>query len=442
MKRFSQILLSAIGALALSGCHSAVFGDKPAGCGAGDVKTVRITTVIQGNYLPGDNSGLRAEEQGKVTEDSAEPFDPEVEAANEMETRVDRILVYVFKLGSSDTASPVKKLYLSPYPDNSLDGEGFENKTFEISTGDTPGKIRFDTELSPGTYEFYLLVNVPVPGSASGNANNLPYDKAGLKTYTLEEGSLFVYNGGDPASLQNIPMLGQQQIYVPANSTDNPYEADPEIKLERIYAKIDFRLTTATTDADGSLTFLNPVLDFVTKTEKGFLSVNDFSSRRCFFFPYDDEYTATGGLLTAGTAPDVSSIQGMTTVTYDYPGDFEDTETIEGLNKVLKGERMTTKTVFYLLPHFYANSVETDMPYLTFHTRTHSEDGTDPVTKVYRIPLYTVLSDNRKEFSIRRNTVYRIDAKLLGDELVLSMDLLHLVDDLEVRPPFDVPVFN
>ena len=440
-------------AMLLAGCHSAVFSDLPEECPPGPT-TVRITTTIEAPMSP---AGLRATTEGVVTENTSTNFEEQVVEATEFEQKVDHVLVFVFKAGATDAAKPEQVLFyyrqgaFGTTPPASITGVdviqqfGFEGK----STVPDPAKaypqvnFSFDMELIPGRYEFYLLVN-------DKNVENLIAGKSGANAIPTTKGDLRYYkfvtaNGDFPliastATGFRMPMLGQEYLDVPANPAENPYPAQPIIKLERLYAKAEFYLSTV--QGDGSAEWTNSALQFATDPTLALSDIKGRVSKTTAFFPYKDAFTATGKLLDVGAWPTTDI--GTTTQVVDFSGIYKDGST----NKLAKlWQAPTTNTagnrfVYYIAPLYYNFGTRTDaeklamMPYFTFSYNKGNGD-----IMQYKVPLFTLVG-GQKLYEIRRNTIYRIFATLNGEELEVTLDLLDKNVNYVEKTVGDIPVFQ
>lgn len=438
-KLYLPLLFALFALFGLGGCHSALFSDSPKECIR--PATVRITAVLE---EAGRSSGLRAETPGAVTDGEQDNFEPEKVAALKLEKQVEHLLLQVYRKGAPDDEAPVASIFyyrvgkVITVAPGSLQGatevkpfgEGSSVPDAEAS----PSEITFDLELEPGTYEFYLLVNdqniVNILDKKPGTAA-VPQSKADLKAYKLEipayNGQQYplLYAGPDTQDFRQ-PMLGQEVITVPSGNypASHPYVIkNPVIKLERIFAKAEFYLTTTTDDTANKWT--NSALEYATKSsDQGrFLSLTDTKTGRvpvARFFPYEGEFTATGELLSATVGTMDKHI--TCTVLYDDVSNYQNGSR-NGIPKIAKLWQTLPKNnagaerICYILPMKIAGATEADMPYFSFKINFTGTPGGE-VTK-YKVPLYTIV-DNQKLFEIRRNTIYRIYATLNGDQLIVN----------------------
>lgn len=438
----------------IGGCHSSVLSDIPGGCPDADAKLIQITAVIDN---PGahssSESSTKAAVPGTVTDTGGEAFKPEVESPLPFESRVDDIYVYVFKASASETDTPVSKLYLSESGDQSSAPRGFTALALKKEGTD---RVSFVTQLPPGKYEFYFLVNDPTPASVP-----LPVDKAGLRMRPLHTDTY-----GRPVftdyyiKRNGMPMLGQQIINVPSGSNLTPYPVEPDVRLERIFAKVEFYLTTSKLIKDSFTgaskeVFINPSLERVTQPTYGimqsFLRLCDRrrTLQNLLFFPREGEFSATPGLLSSGKPePVINYTSQGPAIQEGGSNDYMDlTHSILGKKRIKMVRHEKSPTIFYVAPFFYTGATERDMPYLVFNHGMYDAENRYS-EKEYKIPIYTLVNGSASnprgtpEYTIRRNTVYRFDATFKGDELVVKLDILDQTDGFTPKDPVNVPTFN
>lgn len=509
----------------LGGCHSAVLGDYPADCPGAAPKLVRITTTLNRMGAPGDVLRAMKEDLPPSSETPPSTFDPNVLAGTEFENRVNHLLLLVFKKTASESDAPVySSIYYNDTPSNAsfpsgvsateiggikIKRFGAESKSTLTQSQGGQTALTFDLVLAPGNYYFFLIVNdLNIENAIKGvsGAKPLPKSIADLKSYPLTlPGNRALVSAKE---LSALPMFGEQVIDIPNNGPDL-YHATPEIDLERILAKFDFRLTNARKDpATSELIFLNSSrkysytaypYDEVGKTGGCFLRLRDRVNRvkkGTPFLPMEGEYTVSGRVKdpVLATRPDflkskaayypatspsgdpsqIPSEDKMELI--DFTSAYSDGEEemtkdgakvffmvpvidaepvamVDGVGGFKKGETMT----YYIAPFSLYDPAtkkydaeEEDMPNFTFG---YTEGGTyeDEDGSTYDGPSYTVSIFNKvsnlsglslEQYTVVRNTIYRFNAKLIGQKLYVSLDLLHEAHDFEKVPDADVPVFN
>ncbi|MDD7560060.1 MAG: hypothetical protein SOW44_05765 [Porphyromonas sp.] len=503
----------------LGGCHSAVLGDYPDTCATGEEQQVRITAVIEGYAVQGDPASTRSGiynpgTPGDLEEGDATPFQPEVVKGDEVENKITNMVVYIFKKGAGDDDLPVKKLVVGAAPGTTY-ASGFEYVAFETNNMEQ-GKASFLTSLPPGTYEFYFLVNdlglSPITGTKNGSEDTgsprepesfpIPATKGDLKAHKLDRDALkdpeislalmFTYElnympFGSELTSSLMPMFGMTEVSVPALLPTQIYKVTPEVKLERLLAKVEFYLTTARMEVNPETgaeepVYLSPLLDYVTEQwtdsqlrsqslfPASFLYLRDrrimvdygffdIDLLKTSFVPLEGEYTATqNSNITAGDAPSASIFDesytnsmysnnralwtvavGQNYVEQEPEEEDPATRSVVVDNIERRGIRKMIREksrVVYMRPFFFKDADEATVPFFRFLCTTHFPD---PVDRYFDIPIHTV-TDNSKnpEFSIRRNTIYRIYATLNIDaDGEVTLDLLHNVGDY---PTVNIPV--
>ncbi|MCI6278729.1 MAG: hypothetical protein MR609_02890 [Bacteroidales bacterium] len=510
----------------LGGCHSAVLGDYPADCPDAAPKLVRITTTLNRMGAPGgDVLKAMKEDLPPSSETPPSTFDPKTVPGSEFENRVNHLLLLVFDKTASESDAPVySSIYYNDTPSNAsfpsgvsateiggvkIKRFGAESKSTLTQSQGGQTALTFDLVLAPGNYYFFLIVNdLNIENAIKGvsGAKPLPKSIADLKSYPLTlPGNRALVSAKE---LSALPMFGEQVIDIPNNGPDL-YHATPEIDLERILAKFDFRLTNASQDpVTSELVFLNSTREYsytpysydeAQKTGGCFLRLRDRVNRikkGTPFLPMAGEYTVSGSVKDAvlATRPDflkskaayypatspsgdpsqIPSEDQMELI--DFTSAYSDgvaqtkdgqkvffmapvideapVAMVDGAGGFAKGETMT----YYIAPFSLYDPAtkvydaeEEDMPNFTFGYKTEGGTYLDDDGTAYDGPSYTVsvfndvsnLSDHSLErFTVARNTIYRFNAKLIGQKILISLDLLHEAHDFEKVPDADVPVFN
>ncbi len=441
--------------LTLCGCTGVY--DRIADCPAeGDPQLVRISAQIIPSHTP-----LRADGDVQVDPDGKnKPFEPQIIAAETYENRIDHVMLYVYRRGEL-----VKTIF---YHDPNLtvnlsNVAGMDVKTF----GRSSNQLTFELELPMGTYRFILLANDPavIKEAKTGNIRNpkkiyvgtTPFERGFLSSSKLASAGKD-YTTDAP---RLIPMVGQAMLTIPKGVDGSTTDVTPAIDIERVMARVDFYLTTA--KEDGSA-FLKPEMESYTsdtrdhsagRLTKGlFVDLFDHELRAATYevLPHEGEYTATG----KGMQPDARLFSDRT------PSDFTDlfkdittyrskvgtlySETLDpsdtykgdaGTNggfkfakvvdkqAVVNAGSATVKYSLYIPPMDIAGAEEKDMPYILIGVNPTGEAVTatnaDKAMNYFRLPITTLLPDNGGEsFTIRRNTIYQIHARMEGKRLILD----------------------
>ena len=474
MRHITRLLLLSLLVLSLAGCHQSVVPSAEEQQGDGCERPVRITARI----LP-DGAPLRAND-GEVKDDIDDepdtPFDPEVNdpVTGLDESRIDHVMLYVYDKD---------KLIRTIFYNNPRITEGMpasagklEVKPFGTETG---GIFTFDLLLSPGRYRFVLLVNDPKSWEEAMKGKIRDPQKIYLSQMTDERKMLnsvmlfsknttnatYKYKSGVHPRL--IPMTGQAMLTIPKGNVDGtPKTVTPSIDLERVFAKVEFILTTANKE---ETEYLSPEIakykidyrDYVDGSTKGRLTKGrfvdlvdtDWRAGTLEMLPSRGEYTATGKDM-----PEESRLYSARTAT-DYQQYFHDGATYRTQVTTPYAENLDAKNVFpisgggfdkvyhkrsksqyskwtlnwyylYIPPMFINGLTKEDMPYLLIGINTTGEEIPDdapaaaPQMTYFRLPITTLVSAAgggiEEKFEIRRNTTYSIYAAFRGGRLILN----------------------
>lgn len=460
--------------LTLCGCTGVY--DRIADCPAeGDPQLVRISAQIIPSHTP-----LRADGDVQVDPDGKnKPFEPQIIAAETYENRIDHVMLYVYRRGEL-----VKTIF---YHDPNLtvnlsNVAGMDVKTF----GRSSNQLTFELELPMGTYRFILLANDPavIKEAKAGNIRNpkkiyvgtTPFERGFLSSSKLASAGKD-YTTDAP---RLIPMVGQAMLTIPKGVDGSTTDVTPTIDIERVMARVDFYLTTAKKDDSA---FLKPEMESYTsdtrepnagRLTKGlFVDLFDHELRAATYevLPHEGEYTATG----KGMQPDARLFSDRTPS--DYTNLFKDittyrsqvgtlySETLDpsdtykgdaGTNggfkfakvvdkqAVVNAGSATVKYSLYIPPMDIAGAEEKDMPYILIGVNPTgvavTAGNVAEVMNYFRLPITTLLPDNGGEsFTIRRNTIYQIHARMEGKRLILDDGIKvypwrEVKDILEVNP--------
>lgn len=472
MRHTTRLLLLSLLVLSLAGCHQSVVPTAEEQQADGCERPVRITARI----LPSD-APLRAN-NGEVKDDPDDdpdtPFDPEVGdiIRNSDEARVDHVMLYVYDKDKLIRTIFYRKPRVAGMPEAT--GE-LDVKDFGTETG---GIFTFDLTLSPGRYRFVLLVNDPKSYEEAKNGRIRDPQKIYLSQMTDERGMLnsemlYRVNRDNGTSLYGkgshpriIPMTGQAMLTIPKGNDDGtPKTVTPSIDLERVFARIEFILTTANKEKTD---YLSPEIanyrvdmrDYVDGSTTGRLTKGrfvdlvdtDWRAGTLEMLPTRGEYTATGGGM-----PEDSRLFSDRTAT-DYLQYFRDAATYRTQVTTPYAENLDAKNVLhdgsgfsmmyhqhsesrfgkqtlplyylYIPPMFIDGLKKEDMPYILIGINTTGEaipaDAPAAAEQMtyFRLPITTLVSaaggGNEEKFEIRRNTTYSIYAAFRGGRLILN----------------------
>ena len=473
MRHITRLLLLSLLVLSLAGCHQSVVPSAEEQQADDCERPVRITARI----LP-DGAPLRAND-GDVKDDPDDdpdtPFDPEVvDPKNQFkENRIDHVMLYVY-----DKDNLIRTIfYHSPGITAGMPTafDGLEVKPFGTEAG---GIFTFDLMLSPGRYRFVMLVNDPQCYYEAKKGTIRDPQKIYLDRMTDERGMLNsqilannklvaigkYVNGVQP---RIIPMTGQAMLTIPKGSDDGTVTTvTPSIDLERVFARVELILTTATKDESE---YLSPEIanyrldnrDYVDGTTTGRLTKGrfvdlvdtDWRAGTLEMLPSRGEYTATGRDM-----PEESRLYSDRTAT-DYLQYFRDAATyrtqvttpyadnLDENNVLHKGDagfakmyhqRSTSRFsknslplyYLYIPPMFIDGLTKEDMPYILIGVNTTGESipADAPVRAeqmtYFRLPITTLVSAAgggiEEKFEVRRNTTYSIYAAFRGGRLILD----------------------
>lgn len=393
---------------------------------------------------------------------------------------MDYVMLYVYK----DGARVRVILFHDPdMPDGCLPEpfDGLEVKTF----GRDGGKLTFDLDLMPGEYHFVLLCN-DFPSLAEARKGKIrnPQEDYPFNLAREAGGTPVLATGDfggewDESDLASIPVLmpmtGQQKITVPRAGAQR-VELAPAIPLERVLARVALFLTTAKDDKEEE--YAHPALDRVRYPHdlvygdryKSLFAYYDKSCRYDTYvaLPVRGEYSATTRDLSDTEAlyskdlPDaLTHLDKYREKTAKMMGTFcprvvdylsiRAWNDITGFHKFFYLGKVWRKQALdfieideeteladyhlYIPPLYLKEATEKDMPYIRIAVCFSGDYDPSKETQegegwfYYRIPLYTVLPGGSKEYSVRRNTYYRIYARLLANSMEITFG-----DGILVRP--------
>ncbi len=492
MKQIMKYTLWILGAmLLLSGCIYDGERECTLPQGDDDAHLIRISAQIIPN-----RSRLRADvTPGKDSSNPDTPFTPEVITPEAYEERIDHVMLYVYKYDKLIKTIFYHDVTLTEGMPTAFDG--LEVKTF----GRNGSQLTFDLKLAKGTYRFILLANdrpallkakgidpntlaavapsirKPEEAYQAFSATNTPriYSSHDLAT------SLTAHTGSDEPFI--IPMVGQAMLEIKDGNEDGtPTQVVPEIKIERVMARVDFYLTTANEALteyhnDGNAVFASDSREYTdggadSRRTKGLyvdMVTNTLLANHYVALPHKGEFTATGDnmkstarLYSTVVAPFDAITNYRNAATQLLATSFDPEDTYKGeAHPTASGFRFakvyqqapqvslngaTMRYSLYLFPMDIQGAEEKDMPYLLvgFNGSNKPISVANPADKAmtyFKLPISTIITGtpNSEAFIIRRNTVYEIKATLDGRRIILEdgvkvLPWIRVDQDIEIDP--------
>lgn len=337
---------------------------------------------------------------------------PEEVGAQEYERTIAHVFLFVYKKGET---VPYKVFFYHNVETSPLsDIPNLDIRRLNIANY-SPSSFAMDLELLPGAYNFVMIANSEAALKKMQEDNKIPKPEE-LK----EENSILTSDDLQGRNRKYLPMVGQHELYVPNYRTGSDMdrlELVPDIKLERVHARVEFILTTAN---NGETEYLSPILPL--SQVKSLTLENE--QKIYTVMPSADDYTVTGeDQLKPVRATALNSKETMT----DRESFHQGTENTEGKIDRLK-ERLLPynknnseiKKYIYVAPSTLATKPDECLTVL-FKVR-FANDSEDTV---YRIPLTNVGVSGNQLYATRRNTIYRLNAKLIGRDLsVLNYNVI------------------
>lgn len=467
----------------LTACHQSIAPTEEELAGNCE-QAVRITARV--SPFGGVPAGTRAEEvTGTVDNEKTDGWKPlEKDIAVKGESRISRLYVFVTKRGS-DTIE--KTLYYYDAADYKGEGgevvvggklEGKEIPASPLTTTES-GEVIMDMTLLPGDYSFTLVANSYQ--LAQTIKDNQPSTLSALKNIVVTDGIGFASIAKDEGFLDfdyDFSIIGYRDLTVPATKDpDDRVELHPEIHMERLYARVDVSLTTATENepsdylsVDGNGDRFDP--SQYRLTQFLFLVTLDGETNKgkpytVTLFPVEGEYTA----LPEGVprypfesykdkVPVIGDGEGLSgrpnNRRYLYPdfvfsdsssgselwGNYINNGKTGGLRMLWKqplvfsrGARYQPKKPgpgYIYLPAVYFGDVTDKDNVVRLQLKFTKLDGSETLT--YRIPIHNEEGAS-DYYSIRRNTIYDIDLTFYGSKLeVQQSNAKYTVDTWEDQP--------
>lgn len=471
LRRLCQSVLLAASLLVLGACHSSMTPTQEE-IDATCPRTVRIMAAVEG--YAGTHAGTRAVVDAVVdnTSTTADTFKPKEKESVGGEKAIRDIFLFVIPEFSSEASQVI--YYYGSGDDSGITGDKL-NRTNVVAksfTTNNDGEAVMELALKPGRYTFITIANSVALRKAAKEKGTVTLSALRGLTHTNRT---FVarpdqtddsdYIGSDSYH-QDFPILGQQVITVPSVAPTDPLE--PEIDMERIFARVDLTLTTTDKeggdylkshkDMSGTETLRRPS-DYQLKRMKLLASTAAKETKyRYPILPSPGEYTAIkDGFKNSGfSSPTINKSTGITSIGWEDGSNPSDTQAWDkvinngvtgGLGKLWRTplfyssvwNHTDTNPYHLYLPSLYLGQVgETEAGAssvrieLTFRRLSDSKDY------VYRIPIHneTGASDY---YSIRRNTIYDIDLTFYGSKLVVKQSNAKYTVETWEDQPVDIP---
>ena len=342
-----------------------------------------------------------------------------------------------------------------------LSGTKIEAKYLTIDSSQ-PGIVSMELTLLPGDYTFYLIANSKaLENRVKDYMANEVKTLADLQAVTSPN-TAFIAEESQTGSYENdFPIIGMGELSVPATMEPGKrVELTPEIPMERLFARVDLTLTTATEDltdylsevkgatyrpADYKLHKLNVLAaDKSTggKYKYPLLPVPGEHTALPAGLPRATGFTAPSILLSKPTNPPTMEDGSNLSESYSWQKFVNDEDT-GGLRKLWQQPLFYTNVykgtgdkAFHLyLPAIYLPGVTDKDKSIRLELQFKKFDGSGEIL-TYRIPIH-----NQKGapdyYSIRRNTIYDIGLTFYGNKLYEG-DAEYIVETLEDQP-VDIP---
>lgn len=350
------------------------------------------------------------------------------------ECTVDQLFLYVY----NESGTELQKVFF-------YDGSESDNRLKNSKIASLPksaviydpqnqvgDQFSLELQLLPGTYRFVAIANsYQALAIANANPNELKPNPIDL----VENSQVLTSDDLLGDNRKYLPMAGHALIEIPNQSTSNETLIVP---LERIHSRVEFYLTTAKRETpDAPLEWTSPRLTTAKVTELTLLNeYNGYS-----LLPQEGEYTAIGTEsplfgknystnLPVGTT---SPIRETARASFHTGANKSDDSTVDMYEKRLlpyeedSDGKPVIKYIYVPSANYLAN--KSDALTIKF---TATFDGEE---RKYSIPLHTSINDGVKDYRIRRNSVYRINATLNGPNL----DVIDYIVDTWEDQNVDIP---
>ena len=447
--------------LLLTGCHQSIAPTEEELAGSCE-QAVRITAQV--SPFGGAPTGTRANVDGKVDNEQIDDWQPRSRVGKGGEVHISRLFLIVTKRGSDQIERMIYYTAQDYEPEKvyngNLSGTKIEAKYLTIDSSQ-PGIVSMELTLLPGDYTFYLIANSKaLENRVKDYMANEVKTLADLQAVTSPN-TAFIAEESQTGSYENdFPIIGMGELSVPATMEPGKrVELTPEIPMERLFARVDLTLTTATEDLTDYLSEVKGATyrpaDY--KLHKLNVLAADKSTGGKYKYPLlpvPGEHTALPAGLpraTGFTAPSILLSKPTNPPMEDGSNRTESQAWQKVINKGPKGGLLMLwqKPLFYTsvwndtdtnpyhlyLPAIYLPGVADKDKSIRLELQFKRVDGTGDIL-TYRIPIH-----NQKGapdyYSIRRNTIYDIGLTFYGNKLYEG-DAEYIVETLEDQP-VDIP---
>lgn len=441
-------VLLAASLLVLGACHSSITPTQEE-IDTTCPRTVRIIAAVEG--YAGSHAGTRTVVDAVVVNTSTtdDTFKPKEKESVGGEKAIRDIFLFVIPEFSSEATKVI--YYYGSGDDSGITGDKL-NRTNVVAksfTTNNDGEAVMELALKPGRYTFITIANSVALRKAAKEKGTVTLSALRGLTHTNRT---FVarpdqtddsdYIGSDSYH-QDFPILGQQVITVPSVAPTDPLE--PEIDMERIFARVDLTLTTTESeggdylqsyvDEDGTKTLRRPS-DYRLKGMRLLAATTSGYSYPYPILPSAGEYTAieNGYKNSDFTSPTILADKGITSIGWE---DGSNPSESQAWDKVINNGKDGGLGKLWHTPLFYTsvwNDTNTNpyhlyLPSLYLGQVGEKEEGASSVRieltfrrlsdrkdYIYRIPIHNE-TGAPDYYSIRRNTIYDIDLTFYGDKL-------------------------
>ena len=430
--------------LLLTACHQSIAPTEEELAGSCE-QAVRITAQV--SPFGGAPTGTRANVDGKVNNEQIDDWQPRSRAGKGGEVHISRLFLIVTKRGSDQIERMIYYTAQDYEPtkvySGKLSGTKIEAKYLTIDSAQ-PGIVSMELSLLPGDYTFYPIANSKaLENRVKDYMANEVKTLADLQAVTSPN-TAFVAEESQTGSYENdFPIIGMGELSVPATMEPGKrVELTPEIPMERLFARVDLTLTTATDKelndylsevkgatyrpADYKLDKLNVLAADKSTGDKykyPLLPVPGEHTALPAGLPRATGFTAPSILLSKPTNPLMEDGSNLSE-SYSWQKFVNDEDT-GGLRKLWQQPLIYTNVykgtgdkAFHLyLPAIYLPGVTDKDKSIRLELQFKKFDGSGE-TLTYRIPIH-----NQKGapdyYSIRRNTIYDIGLTFYGNKLIV-----------------------
>lgn len=470
LRRLCRSALLAASLLVLGACHSSMTPTQEE-IDATCPRTVRIMAAVEG--YAGTHAGTRAVVDAVVdnTSTTDDTFKPKEKESVGGEKAIRDIFLFVIPEFSSEATKVI--YYYGSGDDSGITGDKL-NRTNVVAksfTTNNDGEAVMELALKPGRYTFITIANSVALRKAAKEKGTVTLSALRGLTHTNRT---FVarpdqtddsdYIGSDSYH-QDFPILGQQVITVPSVAPTDPLE--PEIDMERIFARVDLTLTTTESeggdylqsyvDEDGTKTLRRPS-DYRLKGMRLLAATTSGYSYPYPILPSAGEYTAieNGYKNSDFTSPTILADKGITSIGWEDGSNLSESQAWQKvINNGTKGGlgKLWRKPLFYssvwnkpntipfpchlYLPAIYLGDKTKEDNSVRLELQFKKLDGSGEIL-TYRIPIHNE-KGAKDYYSIRRNTIYDIDLTFYGRKIVVKQSNAEYIVDTWEDQPVDIP---